>query len=94
MSSHAFFWIVLHISAYSIRCLSSPFSAISHRFAIRARLGDANLDFFGLLIALATRDALCWIMYVMVSLMVSISSSSSSSKRAFGTEKDLSFSDQ
>ena len=32
------------------------------------------LDFSGFLIALPTRDALCWIMYVVVSVMVSMSS--------------------
>ena len=67
--------MVLHISAYSSRCLSSPSSIISRPFVIRARVGDDILDFSGLLIALAT-DALCWIMSVMVSLIVSMSSSS------------------
>ena len=46
--------MVLHISAYSIRCLSSPFSTISRRFVIRACVGDDILDFSDLLIALAT----------------------------------------
>ena len=56
--------MVLDISAYSIRCLSSPFSAISCRFVIRAIVGDAILGLCGLLIALATTDALCWIVSV------------------------------
>jgi len=76
MSPLAFFVMVLHISAYSIRCLSLPFPIISRRFVIRALVGDDILDFSGLLIALATLDAFCWIMSVMVSLMVSMSSSS------------------
>ena len=75
MSSLAFFLMILHISAYSIRCLLSPFLAISRRFFMRARAGDDILDLCSLLIALATLDALCWIMSVMVSLMVSMSSS-------------------
>ena len=45
--------MVLHTSAYSIRCLLSPFSTISRRFVIRTRVGDGFLDFCGLLIALA-----------------------------------------
>ena len=69
--------MVLHISAHTIRCLSSPFPTISRCFVIRPRVGDDNLDFSGLLIALATLEALCWIMYMMVSRMVSMSSSSS-----------------
>ena len=47
-------------------------------FFIRARGGDDNLYFSGLLIALPTLDALCWIMSVMVSLIMSMSSSSCS----------------
>ena len=80
MSSLAFFLIVLHISAYSIRCLLSPFL---RRFVIRAPIDDDILDLCGLLIALATRDALCWIMSVMVSIMVSMSSSSCSVSNRF-----------
>ena len=75
MSSLAFFLMVLHISAYSIRCLSSPFPTISRRYVIRALGGDDILDFCGLLIALASLDALCWIMSVIVSLRESMSSS-------------------
>ena len=78
MFSLVFFLMVLHISAYSICCLLSPFPAISRRFVIKARAGDYILDFCGLLIALATLDALCWIISVTVSLMVSMSSSSRS----------------
>ena len=74
MSSFAFVLMVLHISAYSTRYLSLPFSTISRRFGIRARVSDNRLDFSGLLIALTTLDALCWIKSVMVSLMVSMSS--------------------
>ena len=47
------------------------------RFVIRARVGDDILDFSGLLVALATLDALFLIMYVMVSFMMLISSSCS-----------------
>ena len=83
MSSLAFFLIVLQLSAYSIRCLSSPFSTISRRFVIRAHVGDDILDLCGLLIALATLDALCWVMSMMVSLMGSMSSSSCSASNRF-----------
>ena len=83
MSPLAFCFMFLHISAYSIRCLLSPFSAISRRFVIRARVGDDILDLCGLIIALATHDALCRIMSVMILLMVSISSSSSSVSNRF-----------
>ena len=58
----------------------SPFFTISSRLVIRARVGDNILNCSGLMIALATLDALYWIMYVMVSLMVSMSSSCSVSK--------------
>ena len=83
MSSRAFCLMVLHISAYSIRCLLSPLSAISRRFVIRARIGDDILYHCGLLIVLATRDMLCWILSWMVSLMVSMSSSSCSISNMF-----------
>ena len=76
MSSLAFLLMVLNISAYSIRGLSSPFSTISRRFVIRAHVGEDILDLRGLLIVLATLGAHCWTMYVMVSRMVSMSSSS------------------
>ena len=56
--------------------LSSPFPTISRRFVIWAHVGDDIVDFSGLSIALATLDALCWIMSVMVLTMVSMSSSS------------------
>ena len=72
MSSFTLIVMVLHISTYSIGCLSSPFSTISRRFVFRARVGDDVLNFSGLLIALATLDALCWIMPVMVSLSVDV----------------------
>ena len=51
---------------------------ISRRFVTRTRVGDDILDFSSLLIALATLDAFCSIMYVMVSFMVSMSSCSCS----------------
>ena len=75
MSYLAFFLIILHISAYSNCYLVSPFPNISRRFVNSAFVCDDILDFSGLLIALATLDAFCWIMSVMVSLMVSMSSS-------------------
>ena len=78
MSSLAFFLMVLNISAYSIRCLLTPFSATSRRLVNRAGVGDDILDLCGLLITLATFAALCWIVSEMVSLMVSMSSSSCS----------------
>ena len=68
------FFMVLHIFAYSNRCLT--LSNISHRFVIRARVVDNVLNFSDLLFALAALDALCWITSVMVLLMVSMSSSS------------------
>ena len=83
ISSFAFFPIVLHISAYNIRWLSSPFSTISRHFVIRPRVGDDILDSSRLLIALATLDVICWIMSVMVSLMVSMSSISCSVSKRF-----------
>ena len=69
MPSLVFLLMIFYISAYFIRCLSSPFSTISRRFVTRARVG-------GLLIALATIDTPCWNVSLMVSLMVSMSSSS------------------
>ena len=57
MSCFAFVLMVLHISAYTIRCLSSPLYTISHRFVIRAHVGDDILDFSGWLTALAILDA-------------------------------------
>ena len=83
MSSLAFFLMVFHISAYSISCLLSQFPAISRRFVIKTRVVDDIFDFFGLLIALAIFEALCWIMSVIVSLMVSMASSSCSVTNQF-----------
>ena len=60
MSSLVFVLIVLHVSAYSIHCLSVLFSTTSCCFIIRAHVGDDILDFSGLMIALATLEALCW----------------------------------
>ena len=59
MSSLGVFLMVLHISAYSILCLLSPFPAICRRFVIRARVVDDILDLCGLVFALAILDALC-----------------------------------
>ena len=64
MSSLALCLMVLHISAYSIRCFLSPFPAIYRPFFIRARVVDDILDWCGFLIALASIDALYWIMSV------------------------------
>ena len=83
MSSLAFFLMVLQNCAYYIICLLSPFPAISLRFVIKVRVGDDILDFLGLLIALSTLDALCWIMSVMVSLIESMSSGSCSVSNRF-----------
>ena len=66
---------------YSLFIVAFP--AISRRFVTRVRVGDDILDFCGLLIALATLDALCWIMSGMVSLLVSMSSSSCSVSNRF-----------
>ena len=83
MFTLAFFLMVMHISAYSIRCLSSQLPTISRRFFIRSLVGNDILDFKGLLIALPTLDALCWIVSVMVSLNVSMLSSSCSVSKRF-----------
>ena len=40
-----------------------------NRLVISARVGDDIIDFRGLLITLATLDALCWIMSVEVHLL-------------------------
>ena len=71
MSSLAFFLMVLYISAFSIRCLLSLFSAISRRFFIRVRVSDDIIDFCDLIISLAILDVL---KSAMVSLVVSMSS--------------------
>ena len=52
-------------------------------FVTRAHAGEDIRDICGLLVALASPDALCWIMSVMVSLMVSMSSSSCSVSNRF-----------
>ena len=62
------------MSAYSNRGLSSPLSDTSRRFVTRAHVGDDILDMCGLLVALCTLQALCSIIHVMFSLMVSMSS--------------------
>ena len=53
MSYLTFVLVVLHISVYSIRCLSSPFSTNSLGFVIMASISDDILEFSSLLIALA-----------------------------------------
>ena len=83
MSSLAFFLMVLQIAAYSIRSLLTPFPAISRHLVIRAGVCDDILDLCGLLIALTIFDSLCWIMFEMVSLMMSMSSSSCSVSNRF-----------
>ena len=83
MSSLAFFLMVLHISEYSILCFLSPCSAKTRCFVTRARGADDILDLSALLIALATIDALCWIMSVLVSFLVSMSSSCCSAWNRF-----------
>ena len=85
MPYFAFFLIVLYISAYSILCLSSLFPSISRRCVIRARVGDDNLDFS----ALATLDALCFIISVMDLFVVSMLSSSCSVSILFQFELEF-----
>ena len=67
----AYLWVLYSLFVVAI-------FTISHRFVIRARVYDDNVDFSGLLIALVTIDELCWIISMMVSLMVSMLSSSCS----------------
>ena len=67
--------MILHLPAYTNLCIYSPFSTISRRFFISGRVGDDILEVSGLLIALATFDALCWIMDVMISTIITLSSS-------------------
>ena len=83
ISCLAFFLIALHISAYTIRCLSSTFSTICCRFVIKARVGDDILYLTGLLIAIAALGPLYWIMFLMDSLMASMSSRSCSVSNRF-----------
>ena len=75
MSSLAFFFVVLHIYAYFIRCLSSPFSIFTRRFAIRDRAWWRFAEFHWLLIVLYSLDTFRCIMPMVVSLMLSMSSS-------------------
>ena len=67
MSSLGFVFTVLQLSAYCIRCIFLPFPAISRRFFIRTGDSDDILESCGYL---------QWIMYVMISPMVSMHSSS------------------
>ena len=78
MSTSTFFLMILHISAYFFRCLSSPFHTIARPFIIRAHVGDDILDFSGLLIVLAILVALYRIMHVMLLPPVSMLSRSCS----------------
>ena len=61
----AYLWVLYSLFVVAI-------FTISHRFVIRARVCDDNLDFSGLVIALVIIVELCWIMSVMLSLMVSM----------------------
>ena len=60
-SSFAFFFMVLHISTYSMWSLGVLFSIISLRFFIRALVGDDIFGFFCFLVCFAMLTALCWI---------------------------------
>ena len=75
MSSFAFFLRVLHTSVYTMQSLV-VFLTISLRFFISALVGVDNLDLSHLVFCLAMFVAVCWIISVMFSFRVSISSSS------------------
>ena len=64
----AFLLLVLHISAFTVRCVSSPFPTVP----------DDMLNFSGFSVALVTLVVHWWIMPVMPSLMVLMSFSYSS----------------
>ena len=59
ISSLAFFFMVLHISTYSIWCLGVLFSIISLRLFIRALVGDDIFSFFYFLVWFAILIPLC-----------------------------------
>ena len=59
ISSLAFFFMVLHISIYSIWCLGVLFSIISLRLFIRALVGDDIFSFFYFLVWFAILIPLC-----------------------------------
>ena len=50
--------MVLYISSYYVRCLSSLFPTTARRFVIKAHVDDAILDFIGVLIVLTILVAL------------------------------------
>ena len=78
ISPLTFFFMVLHISTYSMWSLGVLFSIISLRFFIRGLVGDDNFGFFCFLVCFAVRIALCWIISVMFLFRLSMSSRSSS----------------
>ena len=95
--SHMVSWLYFLVSSFAF-CfdfcvLYSLFivavSTSSRPCVIRARVDDAILDFNGLLNALATIYALCWIMSAMISLTVSTSSRSCSVESASQFELEL-----
>ena len=83
ISSFAFFFMVLHISTYSMWSLGVSFSIISLRFFIRALVGDDIFEFFCFLVCFAMLKALCWIISVMFLFRLFMSSCSSSAVNLF-----------
>ena len=83
ISPPAFFFMVLHISTYSMWSLGVLFSIISLRFFIRALVGDDIFGFFCFLVCFAMLTALCWIISVMFLFILSMSSCSSSAVNLF-----------
>ena len=83
ISSLAFFFMVLHISTYSMWSLGVLFSIIYLRFFIRALVGDDIFCFFCFLVRFAMLIALCWIISVMFLFRLSMSSCSSSAVNLF-----------
>ena len=83
ISSFAFFFMVLHISTYSMWSLGVSFSIIYLRFFIRALVGDDIFGFFCFLVCFAMLNALCWIISVMFLFRLSMSSCSSSAVNLF-----------
>ena len=77
------FFMVLHISTYSMWSLGVLFSIISLRFFIRALVGDDIFGFFCFLVCFAMLKALCWIISVMFLFILSMSSCSSSAVNLF-----------
>ena len=78
ISSLPFFFMVLHISKYSMWSLGVLFTIISLCFFIRALVGDDIFGFFCFLVCFAGLIALCWIISVMFLFRLSMSSHSSS----------------